>query len=176
MNLKKIATLGFCLLLASCAHTNYPEDSYDAVDNSQAKAMAAQSPEEIYQLGNHYAKGVGGVSRDDHQAFIYYSEAARRGSAKAQYALGYMYRSGRGVARNYNTAAEWFERSAEQGNADAQNSLGVRYLLGQGTAQDYTQALTWFQKAAAQNNAYAQNELGYMYAAGKGVTRDYPTS
>jgi TPR repeat protein len=175
MQIKKLFILTLCMFMTACATHSSTDNNVTLADNNSS-AQLTGSPDELYKMGNHYAQGRGGVARDDKKAVAYYLAAARGGNAKAQYALGYMYRSGRGVTPNYDVAAAWFGKAADQGNADAQNSLGVRYLLGQGTPKDYTQATYWFQKAADKGNPYAANELGFMYAAGKGVTQDYPTA
>lgn len=168
MNIKKLFLIGsFCLLAAGCA------THMSSADEANIDPQYTQSsPEELYKIGNQYAR-----KKNYDKAAGYYQASADQGYAKAQFALGYLYRTGRGVQRNYSVSADWFERAAGQGNSDAQYSLGVRYMLGQGTPQNYARALDWFQKAAAQGNPYAENQLGFMYASGRnGVARDYPSS
>ncbi len=79
-----------CLFMSACT-TPAPQD--------RASALTAEgSPDVLYHKGNQYAHGDG-VPQDDTKAFDYYLAAARGGSVKAQYALGYLYRTGRGVPR-----------------------------------------------------------------------------
>ena len=53
--------------------------------------------------------------------------AAEQGNAKAQYAIGYMYRFGKGVPQDYEYAFKWYQMAAEQGLPDAQSGLdGLR--------------------------------------------------
>ena len=56
--------------------------------------------------------------------------AAEQGDARAQFALGFMYRDGRGVAQDDTEAVRWYILAAEQGNADAQFNLGFMYVEG----------------------------------------------
>jgi TPR repeat protein len=48
---------------------------------------------------------------------------AQQGNAKAQAALGVMYRRGQGVSRNPARAFVWFSRAAAQGDAKARTEL-----------------------------------------------------
>ena len=99
--------------------------------------------------------------------------AAEQGDARAQFALGLMYRDGRGVAQDDAEAVRWFRLAAEQGMAEAQFNLGGMYVLGEGVPQDDTEAEKWFRLAAEQGNADAQYIIGLMYGTGDGLPEDY---
>ncbi|MDH3236228.1 MAG: sel1 repeat family protein [Alphaproteobacteria bacterium] len=73
---------------------------------------------------------------------------AKQGDAKAQFALGTMYRDGQGVARDYAEALRWWRKAAEQGVVDAQYALGNIYGGGTGIARDNTLAYMWYDIAA----------------------------
>jgi TPR repeat protein len=75
---------------------------------------------------------------------------AEQGDAKAQYALGTMYRDGRGVAQDYAEALRWWGKAAELGVVDAQYALGNMYAGGSGIAQDAILAYMWYSIAALQ--------------------------
>lgn len=64
-----------------------------------------------------------GVLQDRGKAVELYCQAARRGSAEGQYALGWMYANGRGVDRNDRIAARLFEMAAARNHADARKLL-----------------------------------------------------
>lgn len=64
-----------------------------------------------------------GVLQDRGKAVELYCQAARRGSAEGQYALGWMYANGRGVDRNDKIAAKLFEMAAARNHADARKLL-----------------------------------------------------
>ena len=75
---------------------------------------------------------------------------AEQGDAKAQFALGTMYRDGQGVARDYAEALRWWRKAAEQGVIDAQYALGNIYAGGTGIARDNIRAYMWYSIATAQ--------------------------
>ena len=101
-----------------------------------------------------------------------FRELAEAGNARAQYALGFLYRSGRGVPQDDAEAAKWYERAAEQGYANAQASLGVLYFSGRGVPQSDAEAAKWFRLAAAQGNATGQANFGLLHLEGRGVPKD----
>jgi TPR repeat protein len=90
---------------------------------------------------------------------------AEQGDAKAQFALGSMYRDARGVDRDYAQALGWWEKAAEQGLVDAQYALGNIYSGGTGVARDNVLSYMWYDIAAAQTGA------GWL-AAIAGTNRD----
>ena len=77
---------------------------------------------------------------------------AEQGVAKAQWALGALYRYGQGVPKDDAEAVKWYRKAAEQGDADGQLNLGHMYSGGYGVPEDYM----WFNLAAAQNNSAAK--------------------
>jgi TPR repeat protein len=114
--------------------------------------------------------------RDDGEADAWLgkiAEAAQRGDAVAQNALGELYAAhDRGVTQNNAQALAWFRKAAEQGSAQAQDNLGAMFMNGQGVARDDAQAAFWFRKAAEQDFAAAQFHLGAMFENGQGVAQD----
>ena len=71
-----------------------------------------------------YRKGKG-VAEDDHEAVMWFREAAGQGDAYAQYFLGQMYADGEGVPKDDVTAHAWWSIAA---NGFAQVK-GVKDLL-----------------------------------------------
>lgn len=63
--------------------------------------------------------------QDYRQAFIRLRPAAEKGSADAQYAIGYMYYYGQGVIENRDKAWYWITRSASNGNEDAKSAMKI---------------------------------------------------
>lgn len=98
---------------------------------------------------------------------------AEKGDAKAQNALGEMYRNGKGVPKDPAQAVVWIRKAAEQGNRDAENSLSSMYFTGEGITKDVDQALVWLEKAAAQGDADAQNNMGLILASKGELTKAY---
>lgn len=136
-----------------------PQDLISRAENGNVTAQTA--------LGEHYLK-----THDYKKAFKWYSKAALKGNADAQYHLGLIYQEGSALAHDYDKAAHWFFMAATQSHAGAQYSLGMMYHVGDGVPQDYIKAFTWYSKAAEQGNATAQFKLGLMYHVGCGVPQD----
>lgn len=100
---------------------------------------------------------------DQHAAAV--RTLAEQGDAKAQFALGTMYRDAQGVDRDYVQALGWWVKAAEQGLVDAQYALGNAYSGGTGIPRDNVLAYMWYDIAAAQTGA------GWL-AAIAGTNRD----
>ena len=64
------------------------------------------------------------LQEDYRTASLYYTLAATRGNADAQYNLGAMYANGAGVIQSWEKAAEYYQLAAEQGDAAALFNLG----------------------------------------------------
>ena len=82
-------------------------------------------------------------------------DAANRGNAIAQYALGVCYDHGNGVSKNSSMAVYWYRKAAEQGYANAQYNLGYCYERGEGVPQDMSLARYWIKEAAKKGDQYA---------------------
>lgn len=76
---------------------------------------------------------------------------AEQGDAKAQFALGTMYRDGRGVAKDYAEALRWWRKAAESGLVDAQFALGNIYAGNAGIPRNNVLAYMWYSIATAQS-------------------------
>jgi len=101
---------------------------------------------------------------------------AKQGDARAQYALGWIYRGNKDipndVAQDYEESVKWYRKAAEQGHAQAQAWLGVMYNLGLGVNRDYKAAAKWYRKAADQSDPLGQLRLASFYSQGKGVAKN----
>ena len=121
-----------------------------------------------------YQDGLAAYWRGDYATALQeFKPLAEQGHAKAQAALGLMYRQGQGVRQDYAEAVKWYRRAAEQGDTIAQWILGSMYGAGRGVPQDYAEAVKWFRKAAEQGDADGQYMLGVMYDYGQGVPQNY---
>jgi uncharacterized protein len=97
---------------------------------------------------------------------------ARKGEARAQFRLGYLYEAGLGVPQDYGRAMEWYRRAADQGDANSQYNVGHLYATGLGVSVDFREAVKWFEKAALQGDPDAQAAMGLAYENGNGVPVD----
>eukprot|EP00808_Paulinella_micropora_P023958 g17454.t1 len=98
------------------------------------------------RLAECYKTGAG-VPEDATKALKWYTKAADRGHAEAQYELAEHYWYGSGDAPY---------RPAEQGNPGAQFSLGVSYASGMGVGQDDAKAVECFRLETEQEHALAR--------------------
>ncbi|GAB2860799.1 hypothetical protein GCM10027277_31800 [Pseudoduganella ginsengisoli] len=104
----------FIVLWAACA-----AGAAAPSDDTAADLMASAAR---YEHGE-------GVARDPAHARELYCEAARMGSAPAQYALGWMLANGRGGPRDDGSARHLFALAAAQGHAQAQTMMGQMTAL-----------------------------------------------
>lgn len=74
---------------------------------------------------------------------------AKRGDARAQSSLGYLYYEGRGVAHDAQAAAKWFYLAATQDEPTAQSFLCGMHLDGDGVARNLELALMWCELSLA---------------------------
>ena len=126
-------------------------------------------------------------TKDYRTAAKYFTPAAERGNAEAQYHVGLQLLYGadnikrtgniNDVMRELNEmktrGAEWLRKSAEQGYAPAQYSLAGCYLNGTGIERDAAKGVEWLRKAAAQDEMHALYELANRYLDGRdGVEKD----
>jgi Sel1 repeat len=84
-----------------------------------------------------------------------YRQAAEKGDARAQSAVGIMY-----FDSDPKGAVKWFKLAAAQGYAEAEFRLGWIYANGTGVPRDENEAAKWYQLAAAQGHKEAQYALG----------------
>ena len=111
-----------------------------------------------------YLHGVG-VAQDSRQAIAWYTRAADRDLAVAQYNLGYLYQMGTGIAPQPRTAARWYERAAAQGNAEAANNLAMMYADGSLGARDLPRARVWLKRAESVASKESASTLAENLAA-----------
>jgi TPR repeat protein len=112
-----------------------------AASGTEVSAEAALDYREAMQCA---ANGDNGC------ALVGLNRSAEAGFLPAYYALGWVYRQGRGVPADPEKAFKWFERAAEAGLPEAQHMLGVLYTQGEGTPVNKQLGLQWIQRAAAQ--------------------------
>lgn len=103
--------------------------------------------------------------------------AARRGSAWAQYSLGYEYERGKLVPKNTTKAREWYQLAADQSYPSAQVNLGRLIANKRGAGhEDCMLAASLYRKAAKKGNRNAYYNLGRIYELGKGVRKNLQKS
>ncbi|MFT4172405.1 MAG: transglycosylase SLT domain-containing protein [Rhodocyclaceae bacterium] len=103
-------------VLACAGALAHAQQSTLSVGVQQQLALSLVSQATAFEYGE-------GAPKDPARAAELYCEAARYGSAEAQYNLGWMYANGRGVARSEGLAATLFEMAAGQGHEGASKAL-----------------------------------------------------
>ena len=104
-----------------------------------------------HQLADMFYEGRG-IEENKSRAICLYRDAAIKGYADSQYALGRICEDRKDLLE----ALVWFQKAAEQGHASSEYIMGC-LMTEDGRMQD---ARTWFQKAAAQGHALARLRLG----------------
>lgn len=115
------------------------------------------------------AEGLSGVTRDPVRAADLLGQAAARGHAPAQYALGGLWAAGDGVEADPKAAFNWYLAAAEQGHREAQFALARSYLEGTGTDANIDEGLRWLEEAATSGHVQAQYFLARAHETGNGT-------
>ena len=113
-----------------------------------------------------------GVEIDFKKAVEFYTLAANKGHALAQYNLAFCYLNGEGVEVNQKKAFELISQSAEQGHPPAQFNLGVCLENGTGVEANLNKAIEFYTLSAQNGHSRAQFQLGTCYENGRGVSID----
>jgi len=168
------------------------------------KAAAQGDADAQEALGFCYARGFGGLVKNEIEAYAY-QILASRSNASAMAWRGKLEASlspeslRAGVARSKvlqaaivvtaNSVAPASEvktplaevksiqdlkAKAVKGDRGAQRDLAIAYEEGEGVAQDYTEAAKWFHKAAEQGDMFSQFATGSNYEQGEGVAKNLP--
>ncbi len=105
-------------------------------------------------------------------AAILIREAAEAEIPEAQYALGVLYRRGRGVDKDAAEAVKWLQRATENGSVNGEVEYAILVFNGEGVPANEELGAKHFRRAAYQGNAIAQNRLARIYAIGRGLPKD----
>jgi TPR repeat protein len=80
------------------------------------------------------------------KAFDLFKQLAEQGNAKAQVAMGNMYRLGQSVNKDVNEAIKWYKKASLQNNSEAAFWIGIIYQRDLG---NHSEAIKWFQKSVS---------------------------
>ena len=87
-------------------------------------AVRFEDPIAMACLGLYYQSGLGSCAKDQESATAWYRQAAVRGNAQGQCALGLQLATGAGTALDNEEAAYWLYKAACQGAPVAVDALG----------------------------------------------------
>jgi uncharacterized protein len=98
--------------------------------------------------------------------------AAQAGNPQAQYALGTLYKEGRGVPKDMHEAVRLFALASLGDQADAEVEYAIALFNGDGIQRNQKLAAALFRKAALSGNPIAQDRLAIILANGLGLPAD----
>lgn len=137
------------------------------------QAAAGGLPEASLRLGDAYASGAFGLSRDLQEALANYRRAAEAGNATAWTKLGNLYLSGGpGLPADPASAASLFAQAADRGDNGGREALARLLLDGTGVPRNPDRAIAVLHQAIAAGDSYAAVLLGNAYRTGRGVAVD----
>lgn len=175
----KVLLLTFIVAALSLAQTANAAPAKPHVAEGEAvKALIAKAEggdaQAQYELAQRYSQGQGMPMNRD-QAFRWYSAAAAKQLAKAEYALAKYYNGQIGNTLDLPQALALTIQAAEHGEVPAQAELGFVYFNGNGaTPKNLPRSFHWFEKAAKNGSVVAQCMIGDFYKRGWGnVKQDY---
>ncbi|MCI5851426.1 MAG: sel1 repeat family protein [Sutterellaceae bacterium] len=114
-----------------------------------AKAAGSGNLAALYVQGVLEAFGQGAGATGGQSGLGKIRKAADGGFARAQYALGLVYRGGLfGVPKDPAEAMRWMEKAAKQADPDACGTLGAAYMKGDGVSTSFEEAWSWLAAAA----------------------------
>jgi TPR repeat protein len=145
------------------------EESREAAIPWLEKAAAKDHSGAIYNLG---MLAIDGDIQDFARANTMFARAAALGNMDAAYALGLLYKEGRGVPRDPALAAQWLRRAADEHIVAAEVDYAVMLFNGDGVEKDEAGAARYFLRAAATNNPVAANRIARLMVAGRGVPKN----
>ena len=129
-------------------------------------AAAREHPAALYQLG---LQALNGDIQNAPRAADLFRRASKAGDYDATYALGLMYKEGRGVAKDSARAAEYLRAAADSRLAAAEVDYAIMLFNGDGVEKNEEGAAKYFLRAANVGNPVAMNRIARMYVAGRGV-------
>jgi hypothetical protein len=127
------------------------------------------SPKAQFALGNFYENGIigpDGIPKPDYPAAAYwYQEASDSGQSEGSFALGLLYRDGRGMNQNDAAALTEFRKAATAGFVPAMAQLSSTYLAVK-TDTSAQRAQIWAREAAKAGDPEGHLNLGYLWNKG----------
>lgn len=118
-------------------------------------ALAAAAPPGAARAQD-FGAGLDAFNAGDYvAAFANWWPLAKRGDAKSQASVGFLYYSGKGVRRDDDQSLRWFRSAADAGQPTAQFFLGLHYYYGRGVRRDLARAYSWCD--IAMSNGYTES-------------------
>eukprot|EP01113_Clastostelium_recurvatum_P029831 TRINITY_DN3608_c0_g1_i1.p1 TRINITY_DN3608_c0_g1~~TRINITY_DN3608_c0_g1_i1.p1 ORF type:complete len:716 (-),score=161.54 TRINITY_DN3608_c0_g1_i1:8-1849(-) len=113
------------------------------------EAAAAGNDDAMQIIGEMYEFGEQGGVSNFGEALQWYLKAAAHGNPHAQFALGFMYSTGKGVPIDEGLAVLYFSFASNGGSLEANLALGFRFMHGHGVPKDCARAALSYELVAA---------------------------
>lgn len=160
---------------------NYPDSSYAPAAKMKLTQLTRgdTKPDATDTLsGDALFEQADALFKEDKmdEAAKLFLRAAQKGSAKAQFQVGELFRSGKVFDQNDVEAMKWFVRAADGGNLDGIYWIARMYEDGKGVEKDHKKAAEWLMRGAAKGDSWSQYLLATYYFSGLGVDRDVTAS
>ena len=137
--------------------------------NLGSSAMACATGAECTQVGERYAAGSDGLTKDEALGARLFQRACDLGDASGCNKLGLAFESGDGVPQDYERAMDLFSRACSGAFADGCNNQGALYEHGRGVPENLGDAQRLYTQACRHGSGLGCSNLGVLYAQGRGV-------
>lgn len=159
--------------LASCYMNGKGVEKDEEKGLAWMRRAAPKNDYALYQLGSSYLNGKGGLEVDGKKALELVIEAAKRGHALSQNAVGWIYKEGLGVDENVDEAVKWFRLAAAQGQQNALTNLAWCYdYCLPSDEMDRAEIYKLYRAAAEQGFVNAYAHVGECFDDGDGVKQN----
>ena len=127
---------------------------------------------ECTQLGERYAAGSDGVTKNEALGARLFQRACELGDASGCNKLGLAFEGADGVPQDYERAMDLFSRACSGGYAEACSNQGALYEHGRGVPENLGDAQRLYTQACRHGSGLGCSNLGVLYAQGRGVPMD----
>ncbi len=132
-------------------------------DNGDMKSQLALGQIYFKSLCNYAVPDLIAHERLSEESIKWYSKAAEKNDADAQYALYKLYSDNIHDKNKVATSLDWLIKAAENGNHAAEYDLGRMYYDGEHIKQNRDEAIKWYKRAAISGSTEAQITLGAVH-------------
>jgi TPR repeat protein len=110
-----------------------------AADSWSDASSITSSPQE-----QEFCEGLDAYHAGDYRrAMKIWLVPARKGHAKSQTGIGYLYFQGLGIEQSDQRALDWYRIAAAQGQPNAQHHMGLIYQRGKAVRRNAAEAYMW---------------------------------
>ena len=167
-----------CAAAAMEMYNIYCNGHYVPKDENKAKeylekAVEAEYPHALLEMGRCYAYGNLGYPENGKAALSFWTRAAEGKDGTAAELIGNLYQDGmHDTPQNIDTAIEWYNKAIECGNPEGYTQIGVIYEKSEYGRQNYDKSLHYYTKGYECESIRSTLALARKYEDGIGVESD----